>query len=271
MGLIASPPARISGTIRFMGQEIIGRSDAQMRSIRGSGVAMVFQDALDGLNPVYSIGAQLGELLRVRKGLSHAEAREGAISLLEQVGIPSARDRVSDYPHQFSGGMRQRVCIALAIALKPRLLIADEPTTALDVTVQAGILRLIRRLQAESGMGLIFVTHDLSVARSVAQRLIVMYAGEVMEEGPIEEIFERPAHPYTRALLSSHPSAAEHWSELEPISGSPPDKSEKLAGCPFHPRCPMARERCRTEEPGLRAVTPVRTSRCHYFEELVHG
>jgi peptide/nickel transport system ATP-binding protein/oligopeptide transport system ATP-binding protein len=190
---------------------------------------------------------------------------------MAQVGIPSPEERIDDYPHQFSGGMRQRICIALAIALRPKLLLADEPTTALDVTVQAGILRLIRRLQAKRNMALIFVTHDLAVARAVADRLIVMYAGEVVEEGPIEAVFARPSHPYGRALLNSHPSAVAHWSLLRPIAGSPPDKSERISGCAFHPRCPRARERCASDAPPLYAVSPGRASRCHYWQEELNA
>ncbi len=269
LGLVQAPPAQFSGSIRFMGNEILGRSDRELRDVRGPGVAMVFQDSLDSLNPVYTIGAQLSELLRVRLGWSRAEARKEALNLMAQVGIPSPEERIDDYPHQFSGGMRQRICIALAIALRPRLLIADEPTTALDVTVQAGILRLIRKLQAERNMALIFVTHDLEVARNVAGRLLVMYAGEVMEEGPIDEIFDNAAHPYTRALLTSHPSAVAHWSQLRPIAGSPPDKSETTVGCAFHPRCPRARERCATDEPPLYEVSGTHRSRCHFFREVL--
>jgi peptide/nickel transport system ATP-binding protein/oligopeptide transport system ATP-binding protein len=271
LGLIESPPAQLTGSIRFEGREVLGKTDRELRDVRGSGVAMVFQDSLDSLNPVYTIGAQITELLRVRLGWSRAEARAEALTLMSQVGIPSPEERIDDYPHQFSGGMRQRICIALAIALRPRLLLADEPTTALDVTVQAGILRLIRRLQDERNMALIFVTHDLAVARAVADRLVVMYAGEVMEEGAIEAVFARPAHPYTRALLNSHPSAVAHWSLLHPIAGSPPDKSETISGCAFHPRCPRARERCATDKPPLYAVSPGRTARCHYWEEELNA
>jgi peptide/nickel transport system ATP-binding protein/oligopeptide transport system ATP-binding protein len=271
LGLIESPPAELSGSIRFEGQEILGKSDAELRDIRGTGVAMVFQDSLDSLNPVYTIGAQLTELLRVRLNFSRADARAEAVSLMSQVGIPAPEERIDDYPHQFSGGMRQRICIALAIALRPRLLLADEPTTALDVTVQAGILKLIRRLQAERNMALIFVTHDLAVARAVADRLVVMYAGEVVEEGLIEAVFANPSHPYSRALLNSHPSAVAHWSLLRPIAGSPPDKSETISGCAFHTRCPRARERCASDKPPLYPVGKDRASRCHYWQEELNA
>ncbi len=216
LGLVDEPGV-VRGSITFDGLEIVGASEAALRRVRGLGMAMVFQDSLDGLNPVFSVGAQLSEVLTVRLGMSRREARAEAVRLMEQVGIPNARERFRDYPHQFSGGMRQRVCIAMAIGLKPKILIADEPTTALDVTVQAGILRLIRRLQDETGMGLIFVTHDLAVARLVSRRVLVMYAGKIVEQGSTEDIFARPQHPYTRALLAAHPARAHSWRDLEPI------------------------------------------------------
>jgi peptide/nickel transport system ATP-binding protein/oligopeptide transport system ATP-binding protein len=216
LGLVDEPGV-VRGSITFDGLEIIGSSEAALRKVRGLGMAMVFQDSLDGLNPVFSIGSQLSEVLTVRLAMSRREAHAEAIRLMEQVGIPSARERYHDYPHQFSGGMRQRICIAMAIGLRPKILIADEPTTALDVTVQAGILRLIRRLQDETGMGLVFVTHDLAVARLISRRVLVMYAGKIVEHGSTEDIFERPRHPYTRALLAAHPARARSWRELEPI------------------------------------------------------
>lgn len=216
LGLVDAPGV-VEGSIRFAGTEIVGASEKKMREIRGLGIGMVFQDALDGLNPVYSIGAQLSEICKVRLGRSNAEAKALAIKLMEQVGIRNAAERYNDYPHQFSGGMRQRICIAMAIGMKPKILIADEPTTALDVTVQAGILRLIRSLQAETGMGLIFVTHDLAVARTISTRIVVMYAGQIVEEGRTEEIFKRPQHPYTQALLAAHPGRVRSWRDLQPL------------------------------------------------------
>lgn len=216
LGLVDAPGV-VQGSIRFDGTEIVGRSEKDLRGIRGLGIGMVFQDALDGLNPVYSIGSQLSEIFTVRLGLSRSQAKSQAISLMEQVGIRRADERYNDYPHQFSGGMRQRICIAMAIGLKPKILIADEPTTALDVTVQAGILRLIKSLQSETGMGLIFVTHDLAVARMISTRIVVMYAGQIVEQGLTEEIFLRPKHPYTQALLAAHPARARSWRDLEPI------------------------------------------------------
>jgi peptide/nickel transport system ATP-binding protein/oligopeptide transport system ATP-binding protein len=216
LGLVDEPGV-VRGSILFDGKQVVGRSEDALREIRGVGVAMVFQDALDGLNPVYSVGSQLSEILTVRIGYPRARAREHAVELMRQVGIRDPETRFSDYPHQFSGGMRQRICIALAVGMQPKLLIADEPTTALDVTVQAGILRLIKKLQVETGMGLIFVTHDLAVAREVSKRMVVMYNGQIVEEGPTEEVFSNPQHPYTQALLSAHPARAKSWRDLEPI------------------------------------------------------
>jgi oligopeptide/dipeptide ABC transporter ATP-binding protein len=268
LGLI-DPPGRVRGAIEFDGENVVGWDEDRLNTVRGRGVSMVFQDSLDSLNPVFSVGSQITELLRVRLGLDRRAARERAVSLMRQVGIPAAAERLKDYPHQFSGGMRQRMCIALAIALRPRLLIADEPTTALDVTVQAGILRLIRQLQRETGMALIFVTHDLGVARLVAFELAVMYAGRIVERGRVDDIYRRPAHPYTRALLASQPDTARTWRDLRPVAGSPPDKADLVPGCAFHPRCPVATDRCTTEEPDLRALGADRLSRCHHAEEVL--
>ena len=222
LGLV-DHPGHVSGSIHYQGEQIVGRSEDQLRSVRGVGMAMVFQDSLDSLNPVFSVGSQLTEILRVRLGASRRKAREEAIRLMESVGIPEPAGRIDDYPHQFSGGMRQRICIAMAIALHPKVLIADEPTTALDVTVQAGILRLLRRLQQERGMSLIFVTHDLAVARLVADSVLVMYRGEIVERGVLEEVFESPKHPYTKALLAAHPARARRWQDLRSLADELPE------------------------------------------------
>ena len=270
MGLI-NAPGRVEGSVRFAGEQLVGRSEEDLAAFRGPGIAMVFQDSLDALNPVFSVGNQLMEILTVRLGWSKAKARAEAIALMQQVGIKEAEARLNDFPHQFSGGMRQRICIAMAIALKPQLLIADEPTTALDVTVQASILKLINQLQRDTGMALLFVTHDLAVARLVATQLVVMYAGRIVERGAIDDVFARPAHPYTRALLGSNPGSVKHWSELTPIAGNPPDKSTVFTGCAFAPRCPRAEPRCFAEAPELRVVAPGRDSRCHFAEELLHA
>ncbi|MDI6024699.1 ABC transporter ATP-binding protein [Corticibacterium sp. UT-5YL-CI-8] len=270
MGLINSP-GKVGGSVEFDGMQLVGRSEAALRAVRGPGIAMVFQDSLDALNPVFSIGNQIIEIFTVRLGWSRRQARDEAIRLMLQVGIVNPESRLDDYPHQFSGGMRQRICIAMAIALKPRLLIADEPTTALDVTVQAGILKLISQLQRDSGMALLFVTHDLAVARQVARKLVVMYAGRVVERGPINAVFHRTAHPYTRALLGSNPGSVKHWSELKPIAGNPPDKSAVFTGCAFAPRCPRAVRMCSDREPDFVTVADGRQSRCHFAQEMFDG
>jgi peptide/nickel transport system ATP-binding protein/oligopeptide transport system ATP-binding protein len=227
MGLVDFPGV-VGGSARFEGRELIGLGERELQRVRGRGIGMVFQDSLDSLNPVYPVGSQLVEALRVRMGLSHQAARVRAVALMTEVGIVDAERRFSSYPHQFSGGMRQRICIALAIALEPRLLIADEPTTALDVTVQAGIIRLLKRLQAETDMGMIFVTHDLAVARMIATHVIVMFDGLVVERGRIEDVFADPDHPYTRGLLASHPGAATSWRELRAVAGDPALEREEV-------------------------------------------
>jgi peptide/nickel transport system ATP-binding protein/oligopeptide transport system ATP-binding protein len=216
LGLVDKPGV-VRGSALFDGTEMVGASEKAFRAVRGRGIAMVFQDALDGLNPVFSIGSQLMEIFTIRLGFSKADARGAAVRAMERVGIPRAAERFYDYPHQFSGGMRQRICIAMAIALDPKLLIADEPTTALDVTVQAEILRLIRDLQQQSGMSLIFVTHDLAVARMISERTMVMFAGRIVETGNTERIFTSPKHPYTCALLAAHPARARSWRDLVPL------------------------------------------------------
>jgi ABC-type dipeptide/oligopeptide/nickel transport system ATPase component len=228
LGLV-DHPGHVAGSILYRGEQIVGQSEDELRAVRGVGMSMVFQDSLDSLNPVFSVGSQLTEILRVRLGASRREARAEALRLMESVGIPEPAGRIDDYPHQFSGGMRQRICIAMAIALQPKVLIADEPTTALDVTVQAGILRLLRRLQRERGMSLIFVTHALAVARLVADSVLVMYRGEIVERGVLEEVFERPRHPYTKALLAAHPARARRWQDLRSLADELPE-TETVAG-----------------------------------------
>jgi len=227
MGLVDFPGV-VGGSARFEGREMIGLGERDLQRVRGRGIGMVFQDSLDSLNPVYSVGSQLVEALRVRMGLPHQAARARAVELMSEVGIVDAERRFSSYPHQFSGGMRQRICIALAIALQPRLLIADEPTTALDVTVQAGIIRLLKRIQAETDMGMIFVTHDLAVARMIASHVVVMFEGLVVERGRIDDVFADPDHPYTRGLLASHPGAARTWRDLRAVAGDPALEREEV-------------------------------------------
>ena len=256
--LIPSPPGRIvAGQVLFEGQDLLTLSDAQMRLVRGGKIGLVFQDPMTSLNPVLSIGRQITEALERHKGMGPAAARRQAVELLEMVGIPEAQHRVNDYPHQFSGGMRQRVMIAMAISCGPKLLIADEPTTALDVTIQAQILDLIQRLRRELGMAVILITHDLGLVAEICDRVSVMYAGYIVESASTEQLFEDPRHPYTLGLLSSIPRTDEARGEkLVPIQGMPPDPMNLPPGCPFAPRCPYAVGRSEEENPQLRAVAP---------------
>jgi len=257
LGLTRSPNARIEGSVRLGDAELLGAGDEAMRSIRGDRVAMVFQDPMTSFNPVYRIGAQIGEAIRAhRRDVSKKEARERAVELLDSVGIPDAARRVDSYPHEFSGGMRQRAMIAMALALEPEVLVADEPTTALDVTVQAQILQLIERLNRERGLATILITHDLGVVAETADRVLVMYAGRVVEEGTLEEIFYDPQHPYTWGLLGSLTRLdRERPKRLPQIGGAPPSLLDLPAGCSFRPRCRHAFDRC-AELPGLDARLP---------------
>ncbi|MGH3342799.1 MAG: ABC transporter ATP-binding protein [Carbonactinosporaceae bacterium] len=270
LGLLPRPAGRIaSGEVRFRGADLASLPDRALRRVRGESVSMIFQDPLSALNPVLTVGYQIGEAVRRRRGLGRAAARERAVELMASVRIPDARRRVDDYPHQFSGGMRQRVVIAMALALDPDLIIADEPTTALDVTVQKQIMGLLREIQQRRRMGLILVSHDLGVVADVAERVIVMYAGRVAEAGALRPVYEAPAHPYTRGLMTSVPSMVGTAEALVPIAGAPPDPLDLPGGCPFHPRCPSAAERCRLERPRLREVAPGRFSACHFAEGVL--
>ncbi len=273
MGILDTPPGYVTGgSVKFRGVELLDLpDDIRAKQIRGSRIAMVFQDALTALNPVFTVGWQISELYRQHRGMSKAEARGQAIELLERVKIPSARDRIHAYPHEFSGGMRQRVMIAMALALDPDIIIADEPTTALDVTVQAQIMELFAELQADSGMGLVLITHDLGVVAEVADRVVVMYAGARMEEGPIDYVFAEPTHPYTQGLMNSIARPDVHLERLVPISGSPPDLLHIPPGCPFHPRCPHVQERCKTEVPVYEPVGADHMAACHFWKEIRDG
>ncbi|MER6911491.1 ABC transporter ATP-binding protein [Streptomyces sp. NPDC000594] len=272
MGILDAPPGRITrGEIRFQGRDLLTLSEEERRRVRGPGMAMIFQDALSALNPVLSVGDQLGEMFIVHRGLSRKAARARAVELMERVGIPGPAERVRQYPHQFSGGMRQRIMIAMALALEPALIIADEPTTALDVTVQAQVMELLAELQRELGMGLILITHDLGVVADVADRIAVMYAGRIVETAPVHAIYRSPAHPYTRGLLESIPRLDQKGRELFAIKGLPPNLMDIPAGCAFHPRCPLARAVCRTDEPPLYEVEPGRASACHFWRETLQG
>ncbi|MEV6241600.1 ABC transporter ATP-binding protein [Lentzea sp. NPDC051838] len=270
MGILDMPPAFITkGSIKFRGEDLLSKSAEDRRQVRGEGIAMIFQDALSALNPVFTVGFQIEEQLKVRRGMSKADARKRAVELLDQVKIPNAKGRISDYPHQFSGGMRQRAMIAMSLALDPELLIADEPTTALDVTVQAQIMDLLAEIQKERDMGMILITHDLGVVADVADRISVMYAGRIVEHADVYELFRAPGHPYTESLLESLPRLDLKGQELKTIKGLPPSLTNIPAGCPFNPRCPRVFELCTTEVPTVHNLGMGRTSRCHIAEEVV--
>ncbi|GGV79996.1 MULTISPECIES: ABC transporter ATP-binding protein [Streptomyces] len=279
MGILDMPPGRIpKGQILYRGEDMLTMSNDARRKVRGRKIAMIFQDALSALNPVLSVGYQLGEMFRVHQGLSKKDAKAKAIELMDRVKIPAAKERVGDYPHQFSGGMRQRIMIAMALALEPDLIIADEPTTALDVTVQAQVMDLLAELQREYNMGLILITHDLGVVADVADKIAVMYAGRIVETAPVHELYKRPAHPYTKGLLESIPRLDQKGQDLYAIKGLPPNLTRIPSGCAFNPRCPQAQDICRTDVPLLHPVTerdggelPGRGSACHFWKETIHG
>ncbi|WP_431259738.1 ABC transporter ATP-binding protein [Roseateles chitinivorans] len=261
MGLI-DPPGQVTATaLRFQGQDLLGMSASQRRRLIGKDIAMVFQDALASLNPSYTVGHQIEEVLRTHLGLRGAAARQRAMALLEQVEIPDPASRLKAYPHELSGGMNQRVMIALAIACSPKLLIADEPTTALDVTIQAQIMDLLLRLQREQGMALVMITHDLAVVAEMAQRVAVMYAGQVVETGTLPEVFGSPMHPYTAALMAAIPEHNRGAHRLQALPGIVPGALDRPAGCLFSPRCPRVQERCRADRPdvvdGVRCFYPL--------------
>ncbi|WP_454855418.1 ABC transporter ATP-binding protein [Promicromonospora soli] len=256
-----------SGQVLLGDEDLLRAGRARMQQVRGGVISVVFQDPSTALNPTMTIGDQVGEILRNR-GASRSQARERAAQLLEHVGIPDAANRVGAYPHEFSGGMRQRAMIALALAGRPRFVLADEPTTALDVTVQARILDLLARLRVEDNLSMLLVSHDLRVMSHVADDLVVMYAGRVCERGRAKVVLNRPLHPYTDALVRSVPSVRVRTAIAEPLPGSPANPFDRPAGCPFNPRCPRAEDRCRTEVPALREIVPGRFSACHFAEEL---
>ena len=272
MGILDTPPARVAGgQVRYRGVDLLQLDESIRRHIRANKIAIIFQDALSSLNPVFTVGWQIGELFRKHAGASRAQAKSQAIELLKLVGIPGARARINDFPHQFSGGMRQRVMIAMALALEPDIIIADEPTTALDVTVQAQVMTLLSDLQREMQLGLILITHDMGVVADVADKICVMYAGHAVERADVYEIYEHPAHPYTKALLESIPRLDQKGQELTVIKGLPPALVDPPAGCAFNPRCSFARDRCKTEEPPLYQIPGNRLSACHYWEEVLNA
>ncbi len=270
--LVPDPPGRIvDGRILFGAQDLAQLSDRQMRQIRGNQISMIFQEPMTSLNPVFRIGAQIASIIMLHKKLDKKEAREQAIELLNKVGIPSPEERVDDYPHQMSGGMRQRVMIAMALACDPDVLIADEPTTALDVTIQAQILALLRRLQDEVGMALLLITHDLGIVAENADDVAIMYAGQIIEKAPMRPLFQRPKHPYTLGLFHSLPQLDESGSQLEPIRGTVPNSTQFPPGCRFHPRCPYVMDECRCNLPQLEAVETEHTVACWLHDAEVMG
>jgi len=271
MGLVPDPPGRImpGSAIRFRDRNLAEISSRDMRRLRGNEMAMIFQEPMTSLNPVYSVGDQIAEALRLHRGMSRAEARTEGVRLLQEVGIPEPEQRFDEYPHQLSGGMRQRVMIAMALSCKPDLLIADEPTTALDVTIQAQILDLLASLRERHGMAVLLITHDLGVVAEVCDRILVMYAGQIVEAGSVHEIFGAPRHPYTRGLLDSLPQIDQGGRRLRPIGGNVPSPTHWPAGCRFGERCPHAWDRCAVEAPPLFTVggDATRSSRCFLEEE----
>ncbi|MFI1396037.1 ABC transporter ATP-binding protein [Streptomyces sp. NPDC020681] len=271
MGLLPDRTTRVGGSVRLRGTDLLTLPPARLREQRGRNIAMIFQDALSALNPTLTVGFQIAETLRVHEGLGRREARERAIDLMARVRISDPARRYHDHPHRFSGGMRQRIMIASAVALRPDVLIADEPTTALDVTVQAQIVELLVGLQRETGMALLLITHDLGLAAGVADRVAIMYAGRIVEEAPVLDLYDRPLHPYTRGLLAAVPRLDPRGGHdrLVPVAGSPPAPGDLPSGCAFHPRCPSAGPSCQEQTPMLLPVLPGRrTAACHHVPEV---
>jgi oligopeptide/dipeptide ABC transporter ATP-binding protein len=266
MRLIRDPGRIAQGRVRMRGRDLATLLETEMRRIRGGEIGMVFQEPMSSLNPVFKVGDQIGEVLLLHRGTSAEQVRQEVVQLLEMVGIPSPARRVDQYPHELSGGMKQRVMIAMALACRPALLIADEPTTALDVTIQAQILELLAALQRELGMAILLITHNLGVVAHFAERAAVMYAGRIMEEASVREIFRRPLHPYTRALLRSLPTAAGAHARLEVIAGNVPSPLHLPGGCGFSTRCPEVLERCRREDPALERVADAHLTACWLHE-----
>ncbi|WP_163851918.1 ABC transporter ATP-binding protein [Pseudooceanicola aestuarii] len=269
LGLLPTPPGKIAGEINFRGKDLLKTSERQMRRLRGSEIGMIFQEPMTSLNPVFTIGQQIGESVRLHERASRAEARDRAIEMLRLVGIPSPERRVDEYPHQLSGGMRQRAMIAIALACNPALLVADEPTTALDVTIQAQILDLMQNLREKVGSAVMLITHDLGVVAEFAERVLVMYAGRKVEEARVGDLFRNPRHPYTQGLLNAVPKlgsslAVGGATRLAEIPGRVPDLSKALQGCAFADRCPLAQDVCRRIDPALEAKAPGHLAACHF-------
>jgi len=269
MRLISEPPGQIAGgAIEFNGRDILKMSPRELRDLRGCHIAMIFQDPMTSLNPFMRVSKQLMEVTQLHLGHTKEEARRHAVEMLEHVRIPDASERIDSYPHEFSGGMRQRVMIAMALSCKPQLLIADEPTTALDVTIQAQILNLIQKLKTETGTSVILITHDLGVIAGMTDYVTVMYAGKVFEQAPTPELFERPGNPYTKALLQSVPDPTSEQGKLFQIPGQPPDLANLPSGCPFAPRCRRVEEVCKREFPPFVRLTSNHFSLCHFADEV---
>jgi oligopeptide transport system ATP-binding protein len=268
VGLLEPVADVVGGSARLGDVDLLAVDKKKRLQLAGTELSIVFQDALTALNPVYTVGTQLAEPFRIHRGLSAKDAKRKAVELMAHVGIPQAESRLNSYPHQFSGGMRQRLLIAMAVALNPSVLIADEPTTALDVTVQAQIMALLRDLRSESHMAVVLITHDLALVAEEADRVAVMYAGNIVETGPVSEVFANPRHPYTKGLLNSVPVNAVRGQDLKSIGGAPPDLHSIPAGCVYQARCPLARDICETERPTLESVSAGRTSACHFPEEV---
>jgi peptide/nickel transport system ATP-binding protein len=272
--LIQEPPGKIAGSIRFEGRDLLTLSEPEMRGIRGNAISMIFQEPMTSLNPVLTVGQQIGETVRLHQGMNARDAEAKAVEMLTLVGIPAPARRVREYPHQLSGGMRQRVMIAMALACNPKLLIADEPTTALDVTIQAQILDLMRDLKTRMGSAIMLITHDLGVVAEMAQRVVVMYAGRKVEEASVNEIFAHPMHPYTRGLLGAVPKLGSSLDEggrarLAEIAGLVPSLRKPIVGCAFAGRCSMVTDVCRTVAPAIEAKVPGHSVACHYAGQMV--
>lgn len=270
MGLIPSPPGKVEGgEVLYNGRDLLKLTPEELRQLRGSEIAMIFQDPMTSLNPVLTVGLQMTESLELHLDMSNAQAKERAVEMLKLVGIPNAEDRLNDYPHQFSGGQRQRLMIAMSLSCNPTILIADEPTTALDVTIQAQIIELVQKLQQELGMAIIWITHDLGVVAGMVQKLAVMYAGFIVEYGSVYNLYNHTSHPYTLGLLNSIPKVdAKERTRLVSIEGLPPDLLNEPTRCPFAPRCSFAVERCWAENPPLIDVAPAHSAACWQWEQV---
>ena len=268
MQLIPNPPGKITGgEIRYKGLNLVKASEKEMQRIRGDEISMIFQEPMTSLNPIIKCGEQIAESLRLHRGMKKKKAMEEAVRMMRAVGIANPEVRAHEYPHQMSGGMRQRVMIAMALACRPQILIADEPTTALDVTIQAQILDLIRELNESMGASVIFITHDLGVVSELCDTVIVMYTGHIVEQAPVKELFAEPKHPYTVGLLNAIPKITKERNPLETIEGMVPNPTERIQGCSFSPRCPHATERCRKEEPPMKELSGGRQVRCWLYED----